>query len=100
MNFRIQCSAAVNARYAAKIAAGEIEPDHAQADVVEKLAQLEQALTQHQLVRKSSSLGWLFGARSGAAHALRGLYIYGEVGRGQTMLMDLFFRPLRCRRSV
>jgi cell division protein ZapE len=91
MNLSMRGSGAVNARYAAKIASGEIEPDNAQADVVEELAQLDQALTQHQLARKSSGLSWIFGGRNGAAHALRGLYIYGEVGRGKTMLMDLFF---------
>jgi len=40
-------------------------------------------------VRKSSSLGWLFGARPRAP--IKGRYIFGEVGRGKTMLMDMFF---------
>jgi cell division protein ZapE len=43
------------------------------------------------LARKSSALGWLFGKREQAGEALKGLYVYGEVGRGKTMLMDLFF---------
>jgi len=56
-----------------------------------RLAALEKRLDQHRLARKSSSLGWLFGQREGASTPLKGLYVYGEVGRGKTMLMDLFF---------
>jgi cell division protein ZapE len=41
------------------------------------------------VARKSSSLGWLFGSRE--PEPIRGLYIFGDVGRGKTMLMDLFF---------
>lgn len=78
--------------YAARIAAGEIERDAAQEAVVRKLAELANRLERDRLARKSSSLGWLFG-RSGNHHtAPRGLYIYGDVGRGKTMLMDLFWQ--------
>ena len=52
---------------------------------------LELRLDQHRLARKSSSLGWLFGQREQTGDVLKGLYVYGEVGRGKTMLMDLFF---------
>ena len=55
------------------------------------LIALERRLDQHRLARKSSSLGWLFGKREQAEAPLKGLYVYGEVGRGKTMLMDLFF---------
>ncbi len=77
-------------RYAALIAAGEIERDPAQEAVLAKLGQLETRLETHQLARKSSSLGWLFG-RQEPKEPIKGLYLYGEVGRGKTMLMDLFF---------
>jgi cell division protein ZapE len=83
--------ASVKARYAAKIAAREIESDPAQAAVIEDLAQLERALAQHVLARKRSAFGWIFGSRAGSSQPIKGLYIYGEVGRGKTMLMDLFF---------
>ena len=78
-------------RYAALVAAGEIERDPAQEAVVAKLARLNDRLGIHRLARKSSSLGWLFGKREKAETELKGLYIWGEVGRGKTMLMDLFF---------
>ncbi|HET7192536.1 MAG TPA: cell division protein ZapE [Pseudolabrys sp.] len=78
-------------RYAALLAAGKIEADPGQATLARHLAALERHLDQHRLARKSSSLGWLFGQREQAGAPLRGLYVYGEVGRGKTMLMDLFF---------
>jgi cell division protein ZapE len=81
----------LSAQYAALVANGEIERDVAQDTVVERLALLNQRLAQHRLARKSSSLGWLFGARERREEPIRGLYLYGEVGRGKTMLMDLFF---------
>src|SRR5262252_10878149 len=77
-------------RYAALVAAGKIEADPGQATLARRLTALERRLDQHRLARKSSSLGWLFGQRE-PAEPLKGLYVYGEVGRGKTMLMDLFF---------
>ncbi len=77
-------------RYAALIAAGKIEADPGQEILARHLAALEQRLEERRLARKSSSLGWLFGKQANAMQ-LKGLYVYGEVGRGKTMLMDLFF---------
>ena len=81
----------LSAQYAALVANGEIDRDVAQDAVVERLALLDRRLAQHRLARKSSSLGWLFGARERREEPIRGLYLCGEVGRGKTMLMDLFF---------
>jgi cell division protein ZapE len=78
-------------RYAALVAAGEIERDPAQEAVATRLAHLEARLAAHRLARKSSSLGWMFGRRDSGAGPLKGLYLFGDVGRGKTMLMDLFF---------
>ena len=78
-------------RYAALVAAGKIEADPGQAVLVRYLAALERRLEEHRLAHKSSSLGWLFGKRNKAAAPVKGLYVYGEVGRGKTMLMDMFF---------
>jgi cell division protein ZapE len=87
----VEMSDTFNTRYAALVAAGEIEADHGQAALARHLADLAQRIDQHRLARKSSSLGWLFGRREKAGDPLRGLYIHGEVGRGKTMMMDLFF---------
>jgi cell division protein ZapE len=85
-------SGTVVERYAALAAAGDIERDPAQEAVVARLAHLSDRLAHHRLARKSSSLGWLFGSRASEA-LLKGLYIFGDVGRGKTMLMDMFFAP-------
>src|SRR5476649_2881750 len=88
-------------RYAALIAAGKIEADPGQAVLAEQLIALAHRLDQHRLSRKSSSLGWLF-ARKNTGEVLKGLYVYGEVGRGKTFLMDLFFEtsPVVRKRRV
>jgi cell division protein ZapE len=86
-------------RYAALIAAGEIEADPGQAMLAEHLSALAHRLDQRRLARKSSSLGWLFAKRQQASPPLKGLYVYGEVGRGKTMLMDLFFETSVVKRK-
>ncbi len=78
-------------RYAAFVAAGEIEADPGQALLAKHLTDLALRLDRFRLAQKSSSLGWLFGRRQTPEAPLNGLYIFGEVGRGKTMLMDLFF---------
>src|SRR5262245_21940570 len=95
-------SSTVKAKYAALVAAGDIERDAAQARAVDLLDDLEERLREHRLARKSSPLGWMFGARARKQDPIKGLYIHGEVGRGKTMLMDLFFEasPVRRKRRV
>lgn len=88
-----ETTARVAELYAARLAAGDIEADAAQAEVVREFARLELELRQKALAQKSSSLGWLFQRRVPAAPP-KGLYIFGEVGRGKSMLMDLFFEAL------
>jgi cell division protein ZapE len=92
----------ISARYTSLVVAGEIERDPAQEAVVARLARLNERLAIHRLARKSSSLGWLFAKRVKGDAAINGLYIWGDVGRGKTMLMDLFFAacPVRRKRRV
>jgi cell division protein ZapE len=87
----------VQARYNALVAAGAVERDRAQVALVRKLDALVAATATHRLARKSSALGWLFGKRDAAPPT--GLYVWGSVGRGKTMLMDLFFDSLEVRRK-
>ena len=77
----------VAGRYAELLAAGELKPDAAQAAVVARLAVLETALNRP--VEIPGLIGRLFGKAPPAAP--KGLYIWGGVGRGKSMAMDLFF---------
>ncbi len=85
-------ASSITAQYEAGVAAQLVERDAAQLDVVERLARLEARILEHRLARKSSSLGWLFAKSASTLPPIKGLYIHGEVGRGKTMLMDLFFQ--------
>jgi cell division protein ZapE len=74
---------------------GLLEPDLAQQLAIERLQSLYRALLHY---RPETGLrGWLarFGlAENGGSHAPLGLYLCGPVGRGKSMLMDLFFRSV------
>src|SRR4030081_191575 len=83
-------SASFLAHYQSVVASGAIEPDAAQAEAAEAFAALEQRLASYKPGRKQGLLGRLFADKNGPPP--RGLYIHGEVGRGKTMLMDLFFQ--------
>ncbi|MEN3793236.1 cell division protein ZapE [Fulvimarina sp. MAC3] len=70
---------------------GEIEPDPAQKLLADRLDRLDHDLSNRSVATKSSALGWLFG-KKGKPEKVKGLYVYGSVGRGKTMLMDMFYR--------
>ena len=84
--------AGVEGRYQAMVRSGSIEVDPAQQGLVMRLDRLASALNARRLARKSTALGWLFGQK--AEPLPHGLYIWGSVGRGKTMLMDLFFEAV------
>jgi cell division protein ZapE len=89
-------------RYEALVASGAIERDPAQVAVVRRLQALSETLASRKLARKSSALGWLFGRKQPPPETVKGLYIWGSVGRGKTMLMDMFHEtvPVEARRRV
>jgi cell division protein ZapE len=70
--------------YQTRIADQGLKPDAGQAHVVDALHDLAERL-------QSQQGGFLKRIFAGKPDAVRGLYIHGEVGRGKTMLMDLFF---------
>ncbi|WP_344751019.1 cell division protein ZapE, partial [Rhizobium viscosum] len=57
------------------------------------------ALKRKRPASKSSALGWLFASKKKTEAGIRGLYIHGSVGRGKTMLMDMFFQMAPCRKK-
>lgn len=69
------------------IDAGELEPNPEQAKIV---ARLDEAASQLAAYRPASK-GLFSFLKSKPGPAPRGLYLYGGVGRGKTMLMDLFY---------
>ena len=58
--------ASFRAHYQALVASGAIEPDAAQAEAAEALAELEARLANYKPVRKQGLLGRLFADRNGA----------------------------------
>src|SRR5262245_31147498 len=81
--------------YRALIAAGALAADAAQAEEAAKLDKLVEAL-RHWRPKRAGLSGFF----DRSTPAPKGRYIFGPVGRGKTMLMDLFyaaskFRPRR-----
>jgi cell division protein ZapE len=77
-------------RYRARVAAGGMEGDAAQTAVVERLDALAVTLRDWR-PKRMSRIAHMFASRG---EVPRGIYIHGAVGRGKTILMDLFFRAV------
>ena len=87
----------MKAAYDKLIASGQLEEDPNQLKLVNLLDDLLAKLDKKRLSRKSSSLGWLFSKKP--PEPVKGLYIWGDVGRGKSMLMDMFFDVLPHKRK-
>lgn len=86
-------------RYAHLVETGAVTEDPAQRPVVAALDRLIDEIRNKRLQRKSSALGWLFARNRAAQEPIKGLYVHGSVGRGKTMLMDIFFETIPVRRK-
>jgi cell division protein ZapE len=84
----------VTEAYAALVAAGELKADPDQALAVATLAKVQAEL---EAVPPRGSTLWRFLGKK--PDPVRGLYIWGGVGRGKSMLMDLFFESVRVKRK-
>ncbi|MDZ4317576.1 MAG: AFG1/ZapE family ATPase, partial [Phenylobacterium sp.] len=76
-------TSALEAAYRDRLVRGDIRPDPAQAAALPALARLEADLA-------ASEPGGLFG-RLRKPQSQKGVYLWGPVGRGKSMLMDLFY---------
>ena len=83
------------------VASGSIECDPAQEEALGHLDALARRLRDYRLPGQASAIRRLF-SRKHKSPPLRGLYVWGSVGRGKTMLMDLFFEavPIQRKRRV
>lgn len=79
---------AVLARYEALVAAGELRPDPEQRAAAVRLDRLQQRL------EMPSATGLIGRLLSKKRPSPRGVYLWGDVGRGKSMLMDLFHDSL------
>ncbi|MDX2143233.1 MAG: cell division protein ZapE [Rhodospirillaceae bacterium] len=90
-------------RYRDLLTAGELKPDSAQKLVAERMQSLHHALLRY--TPKSGKKGWMqrFGLTPEIdAAPPQGLYLYGGVGRGKSMLMDLLYQstPIKTKERV
>jgi cell division protein ZapE len=76
------------AAYERLVASGELKPDADQRRAAERLAKLQTEL-------ESERSGGLFAQWFARREQPRGVYLWGGVGRGKSMLMDLFVGSLR-----
>ncbi len=87
-------------RYQHALKEGSHQPDDVQRNAVNRLESIYQALTNTpsepvQSGGLKGALGRLLGKKeSHTAPAVRGLYMWGGVGRGKTWLMDMFYQSL------
>ena len=87
--------------YRAMLAAGELATDASQEAAAERLHQLWSELVDYDPKPPAapSRFARLFSRKPADQPVSRGLYLVGEVGRGKSMLMDLFFATARVSRK-
>ena len=81
-------------QYRALIAAGELREDPVQAETAARLNRLQAEL---EAVPPRGSILWRLGKAKPPPP--KGVYLWGGVGRGKSMLMDLFFERLKINRK-
>ncbi len=92
--------------YCAMLADGRLKPDPAQEEIADALQALSDKLAGYRPAPVVEGLGgWIDRLRFGRAEPPKppkGLYIWGDVGRGKSMLMELFHQhlPLHAKRRI
>ena len=75
--------------YEKALSSGDLQADDGQAKIISALDDLF-----HRLSEQAGKSSFFPRFRKSKKQAVKGLYIYGGVGRGKTMLMDLFYTSL------
>ncbi len=85
--------------YQEQVEQNHIQHDPAQLQVLQHLQNLQDNLLEHLQYEEKSQLQKLF---SPAPNEIKSVYIHGDVGRGKSMLMDLFYEacPVEQKRRV
>ena len=80
-------------RYQQALSSQQLQPDAMQLHVVEHLQALEKRLTQSGRAHTAigAKLAGLLAGKKRRPAGIKGLYIWGSVGRGKTFLMDIFY---------
>ena len=87
------------AEYKKKLASGHLMPDRAQAVLAEQLQILLQKIETLENYSKSFTWKKRLGFKENYQAEIKGLYIYGDVGRGKSMLMDLFYSSIQIKKK-
>ncbi|MBZ6386620.1 cell division protein ZapE [Pantoea piersonii] len=95
------------ARYEQALSQGDFKPDDVQREAITRLDAVQRALMARQPEQPASGKG-LFGRlsrlmgkeKSETQAPVRGLYMWGGVGRGKTWVMDLFFQSIPGNRKL
>jgi protein AFG1 len=93
--------------YRARVEGGTLQTDPHQLRVIAEFDRLQESLRNYEPPSKPSAMGKFFGSlltgdsrdKKKGLRIPKGLYIYGAVGGGKTMLMDLFHEVSTVRRK-
>lgn len=85
-------------KYDLKISEGKLISDDHQRNVVSRLQRVYDDVQDYKPPRRSMFLKFL--SMKSSVTAPRGIYLYGAVGGGKTMLMDLFYSCCKVRLSL
>ncbi|MBT0957362.1 AFG1 family ATPase [Alphaproteobacteria bacterium KMM 3653] len=81
-------SKSLTEKYESAVAAKELRPDAGQAEAVRLLEAMQGRIAAQAAPKKRGLRSWLDRSKP---EPVRGLYLWGGVGRGKSMLMDMFF---------
>lgn len=92
-------------RYQKALLEEGFQPDDIQQEAINRLdviwqALVDQAPVSHTPIGLTGRINRLFGKRPKDVQSVRGLYMWGGVGRGKTWLMDIFFQSVPGSRKL